>query len=81
MGHIILEARDIRYRYPRGPEAIRGMSFHVRKGEKVSLVGPNGAGKSTLLLMFNGMIRPDSGTILIDNAPMRYDRGGYLAVP
>ncbi len=74
MGHIILEARDIRYRYPRGPEAIRGMSFHVRKGEKVALVGPNGAGKSTLLLMFNGMIRPDSGTILIDSEPIRYDR-------
>jgi cobalt/nickel transport system ATP-binding protein len=80
MGHIILEARDIRYRYPRGPEAIRGMSFHVRKGEKVSLVGPNGAGKSTLLLMFNGMIRPDSGTILIDNAPMRYDRASLRTI-
>lgn len=74
MGHIILEARDIRYRYPRGMEAVRGISFHVRKGEKIALVGPNGAGKSTLMLMFNGMIRPDSGTILIDNAPIGYDR-------
>lgn len=74
MSRIILEARDIRYRYPGGPEAIRGISFHVRKGEKIALVGPNGAGKSTLLLMFNGMIRPDSGIILFDNAPISYDR-------
>jgi len=80
MSHIILEAREIRYRYPRGPEAIRGISFHVRRGEKVALVGPNGAGKSTLLLMFNGMIRPDSGTILIDNEPIRYDRESLRTV-
>jgi len=70
---VILEARDIRYRYPRGPEIIRGISFHIRRGEKIALVGPNGAGKSTLLQMFNGMIRPDSGTVLFDNQPVRYD--------
>ena len=71
---IILEARDIRYRYPRGGrEAISGISFHIRNGEKIALVGPNGAGKSTLLQMFNGMVRPDSGTMLFDNQPIRYD--------
>ncbi len=75
MSSIILEARDIRYRYPRGMEAIRGISFHIRKKEKIALVGPNGAGKSTLLMMFNGMIRPDSGLMLFDNQPVRYDMG------
>lgn len=73
MSSIILEARDIRYRYPRGMEAISGISFHIRKKEKIALVGPNGAGKSTLLTMFNGMIRPDSGMLLFDNEPVRYD--------
>jgi len=55
-------------------EAIRGVSFHIRKGEKIALVGPNGAGKSTLMLMFNGMLRPDSGTMLFDDVPIRYDK-------
>jgi cobalt/nickel transport system ATP-binding protein len=73
MSSIILEARDIRYRYPRGMEAICGISFHIRKKEKIALVGPNGAGKSTLLTMFNGMIRPDSGVMLFDNQPIQYD--------
>ncbi|MDD1687314.1 ATP-binding cassette domain-containing protein [Methanoregula sp.] len=73
MSHIVLEARDVRYRYPRGREAICGISFHFRRGEKIALVGPNGAGKSTLLQMFNGMIRPDSGMMLFDNVPMQYD--------
>jgi cobalt/nickel transport system ATP-binding protein len=73
MSSIILEARDIRYRYPRGLEAISGISFHIRRKEKIALVGPNGAGKSTLLMMFNGMIRPDSGLMLFDNKPIGYD--------
>jgi cobalt/nickel transport system ATP-binding protein len=73
MSSIVLEARDIRYRYPRGQEAIRGISFHFRRGEKIALVGPNGAGKSTLLQMFNGMLRPGSGMMLFDNVPMQYD--------
>ena len=73
MSHIVLEARDVRYRYPRGREAICGISFHFRRGEKIALVGPNGAGKSTLLQMFNGMIRPDSGMMLFDNVPVQYD--------
>jgi cobalt/nickel transport system ATP-binding protein len=73
MSSIILEARDVHYRYPRGLEAIGGISFHVRKKEKIALVGPNGAGKSTLLTMFNGMIRPDSGIMLFDNQPIQYD--------
>jgi cobalt/nickel transport system ATP-binding protein len=73
MSSIILEARDISYRYPRGMEAIRSISFHIRRKEKIALVGPNGAGKSTLLMMFNGMIRPDSGLMLFDNQPVLYD--------
>ena len=45
MSSIILEARDVRYHYPRGPEAISGISFHIRRKEKIALVGPNGAGQ------------------------------------
>jgi cobalt/nickel transport system ATP-binding protein len=80
MSSIILEARDIRYCYPRGLEAISGISFHIRKKEKIALVGPNGAGKSTLLMMFNGMIRPDSGIVLFDNEPIRYDTASLRMV-
>ena len=80
MSSIILEARDIQYRYPRGMEAIQGISFHIRKGEKIAIVGPNGAGKSTLMLMFNGMIRPDSGTLLFNNVPFSYDKSSLRTI-
>ncbi|MEN6610593.1 MAG: ATP-binding cassette domain-containing protein [Methanoregulaceae archaeon] len=73
MSSIILEARNVSFRYPRGMYAIQDISFHIRNREKIALVGANGAGKSTLLSMFNGMIRPDSGTLLVDNEPIQYD--------
>lgn len=51
-----LEVRDLRYRYPDGTDALRGVAFTVGAGERVGIIGPNGAGKSTLLLHFNGLL-------------------------
>lgn len=42
-----------------------GISFQVRKGETRILLGPAGVGKSVLLKLVNGLIRPDSGRILV----------------
>ena len=47
-------------------EAVRQVSFDVTRGTIFGLVGSDGAGKSTLLRMIATMIKPDSGTILID---------------
>ncbi|MDN7025151.1 ATP-binding cassette domain-containing protein [Methanoculleus sp. FWC-SCC1] len=68
----ILEIQNARYRYPHGPEALRGVSIRIVQGSKVALVGPNGAGKSTLFQLFNGMIRPDAGTVSFGGAPIEY---------
>jgi NitT/TauT family transport system ATP-binding protein len=47
-------------------EAVRDISFNVRRGEFVALLGPSGSGKSTVLNMIATLIRPTSGQILID---------------
>lgn len=56
MAEPILELADVRYAYPTGVEALRGVTFSVAAGERVGLVGPNGAGKSTLLLAIAGFL-------------------------
>jgi NitT/TauT family transport system ATP-binding protein len=51
-------------------EAVRDVSFSVRRGEFVALLGPSGSGKSTVLNMIATLVRPSSGQILIDGAPV-----------
>jgi cobalt/nickel transport system ATP-binding protein len=55
--HHTLEVRNLRYTYPDGRQALRGVDFRLAPGERVALVGPNGAGKSTLMLQLNGLLR------------------------
>ncbi|HEY8256690.1 MAG TPA: ABC transporter ATP-binding protein [Gemmatimonadales bacterium] len=45
---------------------LNGVDFEVREGETVALMGPSGTGKSVLLKTVIGLIRPDSGTIIVD---------------
>ena len=46
-------------------EALRGISFGVKKGEIVGVIGRNGSGKSTLLKAIAGIFAPDQGTITL----------------
>jgi len=48
-----------------GMRAVKGLSVFVTNGEVFGLVGPNGAGKTTTIRMMTGLLRPDSGKILI----------------
>jgi lipopolysaccharide export system ATP-binding protein len=49
-----------------GRHVVRGVSLDIRQGEVVGLLGPNGAGKTTSFYMIVGLVRPDSGRILLD---------------
>jgi simple sugar transport system ATP-binding protein len=53
-------------------EALSSASLAVRPGTVHALLGENGAGKSTLMRIAYGLVRPDSGTIVVDGAPARF---------
>jgi len=61
---VALRFEGVRYRYPGAThDAVRDVSFAVRRGERVALVGPSGAGKSTLARLALGLARPTAGEI------------------
>ncbi len=46
--------------------AVRGVSFEAYFGEMLYIVGPSGSGKTTLLSMISGILRPNSGTVVVE---------------
>ena len=61
-----LVATQLRKGY-KGRQVIHDVSLMVRRGEAIALLGPNGAGKTTLFYMITGLVRPDAGTITLEN--------------
>jgi energy-coupling factor transport system ATP-binding protein len=68
MTRVALE--DVTFAYASGLPVLRGISLTVGPGA-TALLGPNGAGKSTLAKHLNGILRPDSGRILLDGQDIR----------
>ena len=53
-------------------EALRGTDFELLPGEVLAVIGDNGAGKSTLIKCLSGAATPDTGTLLLDGAPVHF---------
>src|SRR5580700_10858773 len=65
MPDAMIEATNLRKTFPGGIEAVRGVTFQVKKGESFGFLGPNGAGKSTTINMLVGLVKKTEGTVKI----------------
>ncbi len=79
----ILELKNISYAYHNlqgETPALKDISFGVKEGEFVAIVGPSGCGKSTLLSIIAGLLKPEGGTIVINNpdGSIHYPKVGYM---
>ena len=64
-----IELKNISFTYPGTDEAIiKNQSFYIKKNTTVGLVGPTGCGKTTLVDILLGLLRPEQGSILVDEA-------------
>jgi energy-coupling factor transport system ATP-binding protein len=66
---MLIEANRLAYHYP-GEEqssspALSGINMTVCEGEYVALIGPNGSGKTTLLKLFNALLAPSAGEVMV----------------
>jgi len=68
-GETIIDVQGVSYSYGQttnSEDVLKGISFSVRKGERIAVIGKNGAGKSTMARLISGIGRPNKGSIYID---------------
>ena len=76
---MILQVKDLSFRYDSSRRIFQNVSFELDKGEVLSILGTNGAGKSTLLNCLAGLFRPESGEILLGGRSMKTMSMGDVA--
>lgn len=62
----MIEAKGICFHYKNCPVVLQNVDFQAEDGHFLAILGNNGAGKSTLLKCMNGILKPDSGSLLLD---------------
>lgn len=73
-----IEARDVRFAYPDGVEALADVSLRAAEGELVAVMGANGSGKTTLLKVLMRLLYPQRGDVQLGSIDVRQLRAAEL---
>ena len=77
MEQIVIQVNNLNKKY-KNTLAVKNLNFKITKGKIIGLLGPNGCGKSTTIAMLLGLIKPTSGTVLINEMEMENNRTNLL---
>lgn len=69
----ILECKNVSFEYVKNAKTLTDVSFSVQKGEFLCILGHNGSGKSTLAKLIMGLLKVNSGEILVDGVSLNND--------
>ena len=74
----MIEFNNVSFTYSQGP-SVSNVSFKINDGEFVAIVGSNGAGKTTTAKLLRGLLKPTSGSVVIDGKDTRTTKTSLLA--
>jgi ABC transport system ATP-binding/permease protein len=77
---ILIEAKEIEYRFRRSNKGIHLLNLTMRSGEMIGMLGRSGAGKSTLLNLLNGNLTPSNGSIQINSYDLNINRDKLVGI-
>ena len=74
----VLEVKNLEHTYSIGTpfehKALKDVTFAVQRGEFIGVIGHTGSGKSTLMQHLNGLLKPTSGSVLLDGKDIWSDK-------
>ena len=62
----MIDVEGLSYTYPGGISALKNLSLSIGSGERIAVIGANGSGKTTLARCLNGLIQPQTGSVVVD---------------
>ncbi|OMF57405.1 thiol reductant ABC exporter subunit CydD [Paenibacillus rhizosphaerae] len=68
-----IELKNVRFQYATDSFEFHSGSVFIKPGDNIAIVGKSGAGKTTLLHLIAGLLKPDSGVILVNGNPLSHD--------
>lgn len=74
----MIHLEHVSHTYPHGVRALYGVDLQVARGETIALIGRSGCGKSTLLKTINGLVRPTTGVVRLEEAPLDYEKLSHI---
>ncbi|MBS7655323.1 ABC transporter ATP-binding protein [Candidatus Bathyarchaeota archaeon] len=75
----MIKIENLRFSYFDREEVLKGINLEIYEGEFIAIMGENGAGKTTLIKHFNGLLKPTSGKVLVDEIDTRKTSVASLA--
>ena len=76
----LISLQNVSFSYDKQVDVIKNVSLEIEQGENIAIIGHNGSGKSTLAKLFNALILPDEGQVVVDGVATANDKKAVFEV-